>query len=256
MVVLSKIAFSRHLLGSPQKLSCEDHVDPPLGRRVCGGLRECRPKTPWKLFLNAVDRVVVLNFIFGTLLHAAQGFVNRRGQETLGLVKRPRDLSPTVYFNPLFSSTVPSTFVTFIDFDTSSPVLGFFQPQSKCHSSCLSSMLTCHSSRRSGPTSITVFWILSESLPAVGYPLFMPAIGYALFTSCGSALLASFHQDHSSVRIHPVCCFELCLLSGVAVCECVNLVPRAPYTHRLSQCGALVCQGLAVVRRAVCPSTC
>ena len=53
------------------------------------------------------------------------------------------------------------------------------------------------------------------------------------FTSCRSALLASFHQDHSSVRLHPVCCFELCLLSGVAVCECVNLAPRAPYTHHL-----------------------
>ena len=36
--------------------------------------------------LNAVDRVVVLSCIFGTLLHAAQGFVNRRRQETLGLV--------------------------------------------------------------------------------------------------------------------------------------------------------------------------
>ena len=63
----------------------------------------------------------------------------------------------------------------------------------------------------------------------------------ALFTRCGSALLASFHQDHSSVRLHPVCCFELCLLSGVRCLR--SVVP-------------LVRQGLAVVRRAVCPSTC
>ena len=44
---------------------------------------------------------------------------------------RPRDLSPTVYFNPLFSSMLPSTFVTFSDTHTSPPVLGFFQPQSQ-----------------------------------------------------------------------------------------------------------------------------
>ena len=69
-------------------------------------------------------------------------------------------------------------------------------------------------------------------MPAVGYAL-LTSCRSALFTHCGSALLASFHQDHSSVRLHPVCCFELCLLSGVAVCECVNLAPRAPYTHHL-----------------------
>ena len=34
---------------------------------------------------------------------------------------------------------------------------------------------------------------------------FCPAVGYALFTSCRSALLASFHLDHPSVRVYPVC---------------------------------------------------
>ena len=46
-------------------------------------------------------------------------------------------------------------------------------------------------------------------------------------------LLASCHQNHPYVRVHPVCWLELCLLSGVAVCECVSLAPRAPYSHRL-----------------------
>ena len=69
-------------------------------------------------------------------------------------------------------------------------------------------------------------------MPAVGYAL-LPAVGPLFSTRCGSALFTSFHQDHLSARVHPVCCFELCLLSGVAVCECVNLAPRAPYTHHL-----------------------
>ena len=73
---------------------------------------------------------------------------------------------------------------------------------------------------------------MSFFLPAVGYAL-LPAVGPLFSTRCGSALFTSFHQDHSPARIHPVCCFELCLLSGIAVCECVNLAPRAPYTHHL-----------------------
>ena len=59
---------------------------------------------------------------------------------------------------------LPSTFVTFVDINTSLPVLGFFQPP-----------------------SITSFW--SRYVPAVGYALLMPAVGYALLTRCGSALL-------------------------------------------------------------------
>ena len=55
----------------------------------------------------------------------------------------------------------------------------------------------------------------------------MSAVGYALFTSCrsalltrcGSALLASFHQDHPSVgpHVHSGFWLELCSLPGVAV---------------------------------------
>ena len=41
------------------------------------------------------------------------------------------------------------------------------------------------------------------------YPLwvrsFLPAVGPLFSTRCGSALLASCHQDHPSVRAHPVC---------------------------------------------------
>ena len=119
--------------------------------------------------------------------------------EALSIVvdRRPRDLTPTVSSNPLFSSALPHTFLAFIDFDTSSPVLGFFQPPPQRHSPCPLSTLSCHPSRCSGPTSITVFWILFESLPAVGDALFMPAVGCALLpavsplfsTRCGSALL-------------------------------------------------------------------
>ena len=126
--------------------------------------------------------------------------------------RRPRDLTPTVYSNPLFSSTLPHTFVTFIDFDTSSPVLGFFQPSSPV---------------------VTFF------LPAVGCALFYP-LWVRSFTRCGSALLDSFHQDHSFVRFHPVCCLELCLLSGVAVCECVNLTR----THHLRSVAPWFVKGL------------
>ena len=100
--------------------------------------------------------------------------------------RRPRDLTPTVYSNPLFSLTLSYTFVSFIDFDTSSPVLGFFQPPSQRHSPCPLGMLSCHPSRRSEPTSITVFWILFESLPAVGYAL-LPAVG-PLFSPAVSPL--------------------------------------------------------------------
>ena len=145
----------------------------------------------------------------------------------------PRDLTPTVYFNPFFSSTLPSTFETFMDINTSSLVLGFFQPQSQCHSSCLLSMLSCHPSRRSGPTSITVFWILFESLPAVWLCCFHACSWQCSKTSCGSALKVSFHQDHSSVRIHPVCCFELCLLSGASLFASASISPRERRTHNL-----------------------
>ena len=60
-------------------------------------------------------------------------------------------------------------------------------------------------------------------------------------TRCGSALLPAvgplfwllFIRIIHLFVFYPVCCLELCLLSGVAVCECVNLTPRAPYTHHL-----------------------
>ena len=73
--------------------------------------------------------------------------------------------------------------------------------------------------------------------------LFSPAVG-PLFSVIHHVVLdqhlswcsgsqVSCHQDHPSVRVHPVCCLELCLLSGVTVCECVSLAPRAPYAHHL-----------------------
>ena len=40
------------------------------------------------------------------------------------------------------------------------------------------------------------------------------------------------------------CCLELCLLSGVAVCACVNPAPRAPYTHHLRSVAPWFVKGL------------
>ena len=148
--------------------------------------------------------------------------------------KIPWDLSPTVYFNPFFSSTLSSTFVTFLDTHISSSALGFFL-----------SVIFCHPSRRSGPR-------------------YVPAIGYALFTSCKSALLARctstlFYQlyVHSFNFFSSGSSICTCLpsllaysLSGVAVCECVSLA-----VHTVFRSGALVCQGLAFSRRTVRPST-
>ena len=141
---------------------------------------------------------------------------------------------------------LPSTFITFLDINTSSPVLGFFQPPSQCHSPDLLSMKFFHPSRRSGPRYVpavgcalfmpAVGYALfmpavgyALFMPAVGYALFMPAVGYALLTCCGSALLASFHQDHPSVHVSA---FTLsCVRSPASLfCECVSLAPRAPYT--------------------------
>ena len=84
-------------------------------------------------------------------------------------------------------------------------------------------------------------------LPAVGYALFLPAVGYALLTRCGSALLASCHQDHPSVRVSG---FTLsCVRSPASLfCECVSLVPRAPYTHRLRSVVPWFAKGLRCSR--------
>ena len=68
-------------------------------------------------------------------------------------------------------------------------------------------------------SSITLFW--ASHFFAVNNPFSL------------TDLLASCHQDHPSVRAHPVCWLELCSLSGVTVCECVSLAPPAPYTFRL-----------------------
>ena len=165
--------------------------------------------------------------------------------------KRPRDLSPTVHFNPFFSSMLPSTFVTFWDTNTSSPFLGFFQPPSQCHSPGLLSMNFCHLSRRSGTRYVPAVGCF---LTRCGSALFMPAVGYALFTSCrsalltrcGSALLASFHQDHPSVHVHSGIWLELCSLPRRRCFASASVSPRERRTHRLLQCGALVCQGLAL----------
>ena len=88
-------------------------------------------------------------------------------------------------------------------------------------------------------------WLCSSVLPAVGYALlsclqlamlFCLACSWLCsFTRCGSALLASFHQDHPSVRVYPVCSLELCSR------ECVSLAPRAPYTPSF----AVWCLGLS-----------
>ena len=94
----------------------------------------------------------------------------------------------------------------------------------------------CSSLSRCGSallSSITLFW--ASDFFAVNNPFSL------------TDLLASCHQDHPSVRAHPVCWLELCSLSGVAVCECVSLAPRAPYTFRLRSVvpRRAVCQGLA-----------
>ena len=44
-----------------------------------------------------------------------------------------------------------------------------------------------------------------------------------------------------------LCSFELCSLSGVAVCECVSLAPRAPCTHRLRSVVPWFVKGLHVL---------
>ena len=87
----------------------------------------------------------------------------------------------------------------------------------------------CHPSRSSGlVTCLQLAMLFSCLLLAM---LFSPAVGPLFCTSCRSALWVSFHQDHPSVRVHPVCWRTRS--PGVAVCECVNLAPRAPYTHHL-----------------------
>ena len=61
------------------------------------------------------------------------------------------------------------------------------------------------------------------------YPLWVRSFG---FFSSGSSICS----------FHPVCCLELLLtFSGVAVCECVSLAPRAPYTPSF----AVWCLGLS-----------
>ena len=78
--------------------------------------------------------------------------------------------------------------------------------------------------------------------------LFSPAVGPLFCTSCRSALLVSFHQDHPSVRVHPVCWRTRS--PGVAVCECVSLAPRAPYPPS----SAVWCLGLS--RACVISTSC
>ena len=139
---------------------------------------------------------------------------------------RPRDLSPTVYSNPFFSSTLLSTFVTFMDIDTSSPVLGFFQPQSQCRSSCLQLAMLFS--------------------PAVG-PLFLPAVGPLFW-------LLVIRVIHLFVFTQPA--GLSCTHSPASLLASATVSPHERRTHRLLQCGALVRQGLALSRRAVRPSTC
>ena len=179
--------------------------------------------------LNAVDRVVVLSFIFGTLLHAAQGFVNRRRQETLGLVTNCV-LQSTVFIDAAVHLRKPS-----MDFNTSSPVLGFFQSPSQCRSflcTCLPCCWVC--------SCLACSWLCSF-LPAVG-PLFYP-LWVRSSTRCGSALLASFHQDHPSVRVHPVGCLELlsCTGSPASLFASASVSPR----ERRTPSFAVWCLGLS-----------
>ena len=158
--------------------------------------------------------------------------------KTLSIVvdRRPSDLSPTVFFNPLFSSTLPSTFVTFMDINTSSPVLGFFQ------SPCYPCVRVC---------------------PAVGYALLLPAVGCALLqavgplfsTRCGSALLPAVGPLFWLLVIRIIHLFVFtqsadfrfrAVLAPRRCCLRVRQSRPASAVHTpSSQCGALVCQRLA-----------
>ena len=156
--------------------------------------------------------------------------------------KRPRDLSPTVHFFSFFSLMLPSTFVTFLDTHISSPVLGFFQPPSQCHSPCLLRMIFCRPSRRSGPCYV----------PAVGYVLFLPAVG-PLFSCLLLAMLflpavgplfyplwvrsfSFFSRIHPSVHVSDFT--SSCVCSPASLfCECVRSRPPSAVRHRLLQCG-------------------
>ena len=150
--------------------------------------------------------------------------------------KRPRDLLPTVHFNSFFSTMLPSTFVIFLDTNTSSSGLGFL-PTSIA-------MNFCHSSRRSGPRYV----------PAVGYALISPAVGplfsclllamlfflpAALLPAVGPLFYHLFHE-HPSVDVLG---FTLSRVRSPAslFCECVSLAPRAPYTPSF----AVWCLGLS-----------
>ena len=92
-------------------------------------------------------------------------------------------------------------------------------------------------------------WLCSFVLPAVGCAL-LPAVG-PLFhplwvrssTRCGSALLASFHQDHPSVRVHPVGCLELlsCTGSPTSLFASASVSPR----ERRTPSFAVWCLGLS-----------
>ena len=56
--------------------------------------------------------------------------VSSRNKQVVHSARHPRSRSQLVC-NPFFSSTLPSTFITFSDIDISSPVLDFFQPSSQ-----------------------------------------------------------------------------------------------------------------------------
>ena len=64
-----------------------------------------------------------------------------------------------------------------------------------------------------------------------------------LWVRCGSALLASFHQDHPSVRVHPVGCLELlsCTRSPASLFASASVSPR----ERRTPSFAVWCLGLS-----------
>ena len=72
---------------------------------------------------------------------------------------------------------------------------------------------------------------LDDLCPAVGHALFTSCRS-ALLTRCGSALLASFHQDHPSVRIYPVCWRTR---SPASLFASASVSPHERRTHRF--CG-------------------